>query len=173
MKKIIVSLICFLFALSGCEKDDICDPNTQTTPQVVIDFYDFGSPQTLRNLIDLKVIAEGTTDTLILGSNRFETSDSRIKLPLRSNATTTKYKLIFNSNDRIATATDEITFNYSSRNEFINRACGFKSLYELNEETPFLINDQLGVRNGNWIRNYIISTRKIENEIEAHIRIFF
>lgn len=172
MKKLIF-LILILFACLSCEKDDICDPNTQVTSQVVIDFYDFANPQQLRNLTDLKVIAEGAIDTLVLGGNEFETNDSKIKLPLRVTANTTKYKLIFNANNQLARRTDEITFNYSKRDEFISRACGFKTLFELNEIDAVLLNNQSVLKNGNWIRNYIISTKKIENEIETHIKIYF
>jgi hypothetical protein len=172
MKKINIVLL-LLFTAIACERDDICDPNTQTTPQIVIDFFDFGSPQTPRNLIDLKVIAEGSTDTLLLGGTRFESSDTRIKLPLRTSSNTTKYKLILNGNSTLSRSIDEMTFNYSTRNEFVNRACGFKTLFNLNESDAVLLNNQSTITNGNWIRNYIISTKKIDNEIETHIKIFF
>ena len=39
MKKIFALSLIVLLSLSGCEKDDICDANTPTTPRLVIDFY--------------------------------------------------------------------------------------------------------------------------------------
>ena len=44
MKKIISFLLLFAFGLSGCEKDDICDANTPTTPRLIISFYDYNNP---------------------------------------------------------------------------------------------------------------------------------
>lgn len=45
LKKISVLLILALVWISsGCEKDDICDPATATTPLLVIDFYDITNP---------------------------------------------------------------------------------------------------------------------------------
>jgi hypothetical protein len=42
MKNKIALSVLFLFTVcfSSCEKDDICDANTPTTPQLVIEFYD-------------------------------------------------------------------------------------------------------------------------------------
>lgn len=38
MKKILYFLLVFTFGLSSCEKDDICDANTPTTPRMLISF---------------------------------------------------------------------------------------------------------------------------------------
>ena len=52
MKKI---YLLFLIAItfSSCEKDDICDANTPTTPRLIIDFYDATNPTALKNVINL------------------------------------------------------------------------------------------------------------------------
>ena len=34
----------FLIVLFSCEKDDICPDTTQTTPRLVIEFYDLTAP---------------------------------------------------------------------------------------------------------------------------------
>ena len=34
----------FLIVIFSCEKDDICSDTTQTTPRLVIEFYDLSSP---------------------------------------------------------------------------------------------------------------------------------
>mgnify|MGYP006353373257 FL=1 len=44
MKKTILLLLAVAFTFSSCEKDDICDANTPTTPRLVIGFYDFLNP---------------------------------------------------------------------------------------------------------------------------------
>ena len=56
MKKIISLLLLFTFGLSSCEKDDICDANTPTTPRLVITFYDNAAPTTLKTVTNLKVV---------------------------------------------------------------------------------------------------------------------
>ena len=37
----------FLIVIFSCEKDDICSETTQTTPRLVIEFYDLQAPDEL------------------------------------------------------------------------------------------------------------------------------
>ena len=58
MKQLFLLLLLSVF-FSSCEKDDICDTNTPTTPKIVIEFYDVANPTTLKNVTNLGVIAPG------------------------------------------------------------------------------------------------------------------
>ena len=59
MKKIL-SLLLIAIILSSCEKDDIC--SDETTPRLVVEFYDVANPSTVKNVFNLKVKADGAAD---------------------------------------------------------------------------------------------------------------
>jgi hypothetical protein len=159
----LVALISIFF--SGCEKDDICDANTPTTPKVVIEFYDAANPTTLKNVTNLGVIAPGFTNGL-----KF-TATSKIKVPLKTFQDTSI--LYFIQNGSIDPTTDdnldEITFNYSRKTVYVSRACGYKTLFTLNTTNPITVTPD----SNNWIQNVIVSQPNIENEDETHIKIYF
>lgn len=164
MKKIFL-LLFIGFAFSGCEKDDICDENTATTPLLVLEFFDVANPTIAKSVTNLKINADGLSDF-----NTFS-SVSKIKLPLNTVADLTKYKLTLNSGTTNAN-TDYLQFNYARNEIFVSRACGFKTTYTLNstggvvrtDETP---DDTI------WITSYTILTSNIETSNETHIKIFF
>ena len=164
MKQLSLLLVLSIF-FSSCEKDDICDANTPTTPKVVIEFYDVANPTTLKNVTNLGVIAPGFT-------NGFEfTATSKIKVPLKTFEDTSILHFIQNgSMDPISDDNlDEITFNYSRKTVFVSRACGFKTLFALNTTNPITVTPD----SNNWIQSVIVSQPNIENEDETHIKIYF
>ena len=151
--------------LSGCEKDDICDANTPTTPKVVIEFYDVANSTTLKNVTNLGVIAPGFTNGFGF------TAVSKIKVPLKTFQDTSILHFIQNGSiDPITDDNlDEITFNYSRKTVFVSRACGYKTLFILNTTNPITVTPD----SNNWIQNVIVSQPNIENEDETHIKIYF
>jgi hypothetical protein len=164
MKQLSLLLVLSIF-FSSCEKDDICDANTPTTPKVVIEFYDVANPTTVKNVTNLGVIAPGFT-------NGFEfTATSKIKVPLKTFEDNSILHFIQNgsmdptSDDNL----DEITFNYSRKTVFVSRACGFKTLFILNTTNPITVTPD----SNNWIQSVIVSQPNIENEDETHIKIYF
>ena len=88
MKKIILFLFVLALSFSGCEKDDICDANTPTTPRLVIGFYDFLNPSVLKNVTDLKVIGDGMPKGVLFNGAE-TTSANTISIPLKTVGTTT------------------------------------------------------------------------------------
>lgn len=164
MKQFFLLIVLGIF-FSSCEKDDICDANTATTPKVVIEFYDVANPTTLKNVTNLGVIAPGFT-------NGFEfTATSKIKVPLKTFQDTSI--LYFIQNGSLDPSTDdnldEITFNYSRKTVFVSRACGYKTSFTLNTTNPITVTPD----SNNWIQNVIVSQPNIENEDETHIKIYF
>src|SRR5436190_18309959 len=126
MKKTFLTLLGIALSLSiSCEKDDICDGNTPTTPRVVIEFYDISSPETLKNVTDLDI-----TGTDGSGTATF-TNVSKVMLPLKTMAELTQFRLMINSQDPATANEDLLDFSYTHKNEYISRACGFKTLYYL------------------------------------------
>ena len=94
MKKLLF-IVLFAITFSSCEKDDIC--SDETTPRLVIEFYQIGDLTVKQNVSNLKVIAEGETIPVVLnesatGDSRFISNSSSIKIPLNIEDITTKYK---------------------------------------------------------------------------------
>lgn len=164
MKKIKIVALSLLLANSfwGCEKDDICTEGTPTTPSVVIEFYDAANPTNLKAVTNLKVVATGYAPMTPTGV-------SKIKIPLKTNDISTSFEFIQNGSDADTSDdnTDVVTFNYAKEDVFISRACGFKTVFQLNDGTP-LVTDS-----NNWISNITVSQPNIQNENETHIKIYF
>ncbi|MGG7034497.1 MAG: DUF6452 family protein [Flavobacterium sp.] len=166
MKKIFFIVLGIAFSFTSCEKDDICDANTPTTPQVVIEFYDISNPETLKNVTDLSIIGIDGNGTLSF------TDVSKIMLPLKTMSDLTQYQFVINSSDDTLKNEDLLDFNYSRKNEYISRACGFKTLFYLDAANPILLTDA-PTSDGIWIQNITITNSNIINEIETHVKIYF
>ena len=164
MKQLFLLIFISVF-FSSCEKDDICDTNTPTTPKIVIEFYDVANPTTLKNVTNLGLIAPGFT-------NGFEfTATSKIKVSLKTFEDTSV--LYFIQNGSAAPTTDDnsdsVTFNYTRKIVYVSRACGYKTLFDLNSTNPITVTPD----SNNWIQNVFVSQPNIENEDETHIKIYF
>ena len=164
MKRILLLLLASFF-FSGCEKDDICDATTPTTPKVVIEFYDIANPTVLKNVVNLGVIAPGFTNGFGFANT------SNIKVPLKTFQDSSVLYFIQNGSAEPTSDDnqDEVTFNYIRRTEYISRACGYKTLYTLDATNPVTVTPDAS----NWIQNVIVSQPNIENENETHVKIYF
>ncbi|WP_264523467.1 DUF6452 family protein [Flavobacterium sp. N502536] len=183
MKKIISLLLIFTFGLSSCEKDDICDANTPTTPRLVITFYKDSEPTQKQNVKDLMVIggAEGDNKGIVFNKSitdekdltRYVTNSNTVSIPLRTDQNTTTYRFVYNSltTNLAAKNTDVITFNYTHQNVYVSRACGFKTTFTLPEINPFVKTDPTG--DGAWIKQIFVKQFNVELENETHIEIYF
>lgn len=173
MKKIILFVFALAFSFSSCEKDDICDANTPTTPRLVIGFYDFNNPAVLKNVSNLKVVGQGMTDGILFNGSQ-TTSTSKISIPLRTVGTTTTFSFTLNSGNANPALVDEdlIKFNYNTQEVFVSRACGYKSIFTLDPTTPYTHTDATAA-NQKWIKFISVEKNNIENENETHIKIFF
>jgi hypothetical protein len=178
MKKIIALLLVLTFGLSSCEKDDICDANTPTTPRLVISFYEFSEPTKPRNVNNLMVIGETKTEGIIFNetvtdTTRFVTNASTISIPLKTDALTTTYRFIYNSlsTNPAAINTDVLKFDYTHQNVYVSRACGFKTTFTLDAAKPFEQTDPAG--DGLWMQQIFVKTLNVEFEDETHIEVYF
>ena len=167
MKKILVLLLLTL-SFSGCEKDDICVDDT--TPRLVLEFYDDANPANTKNVTNLKIKGEGAVGDLDLGNF---SGVSKIELPLKNTADMTKYSLILNSTSTTGTNNEDfLQFDYTRQNVYVSRACGYKTIYELNSPNG-LTHTDAATPDLLWIRNISIQTNNIETENEVHIKIYF
>ena len=167
MKKIQLLLIClFTITFSSCEKDDICDATTDTTPRLIVEFFDILNPTVKKNVTNLAVKEINTSTSLAF------TGTSKIQIPLKTNVYLTKYSFILNSTDVAIKNEDFLLFNYSRQTLFVSRACGFKTNFTLDSTTPF-IKTETSIPDGYWIQNVVIATSNITTEKETHVKIYF
>jgi len=165
MKKILVLLFISII-ISGCEKDDIC--NEDTTPRLIIEFYDIANPANAKNVSGLKVTGVGQSTPL-----KTYTGVSKIELPLNITTTTTKYSLIANStSSTLIPNEDFLEFNYTHQNIYVSRACGYKTTFDLNTTDGVILTDAVSP-DLPWIQDINIQTINIDNENETHIKIYF
>lgn len=162
MKKVFALLLIAL-SFSSCEKDDIC--TEETTPRLVLEFYDISNPANLKNVVNLKVKGVGQTDDL--GTYN---GVSKIQLPLKIDGTTTKYSLILNS---LGTTPNEdfLQFDYTTQNVYVSRACGYKNTFTLNNPNGVIKTDAV-IPDTFWIQDINIQTTNITTENEIHIKIY-
>ena len=164
MKKIIC-LLALTFFINSCEKDDIC--TDETTPRLIIEFYDITNPSVVKNVTSLKVIGIGQTDALGTFS-----SVSKIELPLQLDADTTQYSLVLNSSSSTLLNEDILAFNYVRNTVYVSRACGYKTVFELNNPSGISLSDAT-IPDGLWMQNVVIQTNSINTENETHVKVFF
>ena len=174
MKKILLLLVLAL-SFSGCEKDDICTEDT--TPRLVLEFYDISSPATLKNVTNLKAVGEGETNGVVFNEDgtaitKYLTNDNKVMLPLDPSQTTTEYHLYLNSTDADNINEDVLTFNYATQTVYVSRACGYKITYTLNDTDGAVYADS-DPADTFWIKNLNIQTKTITTENEVHIKVYF
>ena len=175
MKKIQFLIICLLtITFSSCEKDDICEATTATTPKLIFEFYDILNPTVKKNVTSLKVtgyISDTVQKPIPLATFN---AVNKIELPLRITEDVTKYSLILNSTSTSVTPnTDILEFKYTRQNVFVSRACGYKTIFTLNSPIGVTRTDSNTIDDGFWMQNINTQTTNITTENEVHIKVFF
>ncbi|WP_395048817.1 DUF6452 family protein [Flavobacterium sp.] len=180
MKKILILLLIATFSFSSCEKDDICDANTSTTPRLVIEFYNITNASVLKNVTNLKVIGEGMTEGIVFnesatGEAKYLTNGTTISIPLKTDANSTTYNFILNSGNSNPTLIDidKITFNYTRNDIFVSRACGFKTLFTFDPNNKYVHTAVPESKLLKWMQYISVEKNNIDNENETHIKVFF
>ncbi len=177
MKRLIgsVSLLLVLSCyLLSCEMDDLCAEGTPTTPRIVLGFFSETNDVEARPVTRLQVFTEGSQDTIQLGTI------AEVSLPLRTDGTATKWGLIYNRLDEgveggVVPNADFLEFKYTTREEYVSRACGYKILFTLEDNTDLLPNPVLSDAGGEglWIDRTEVITTNIENENDVHVKVYF
>ena len=177
MKRLIASIALLLIITSyllSCEKDDICAEGTPTTPGLVVDFYRIESPSTTKSVTNFKCYVIGSTDTI-------KVSGVGVTLPLKEDADKVQWALEYNYKPSIGDTISNVAlmeFRYKRKDTYISRACGFKTTFTLDPDlnsdpnpviTDYDTEDNLAL----FIKDHIIITPIIENEDEAHLKIYF
>ncbi|PKP26018.1 MAG: hypothetical protein CVU03_05765 [Bacteroidetes bacterium HGW-Bacteroidetes-2] len=161
MKKTIYLLL-FLSILSACTRDDICIPEIPKTPLLIVRFYNAQNPETFKATTNFTIIKEGEEFPFFN-----PVSVDSIAIPLATSENFTNYFFVNNSTETVPEI-NFISFNYTRANEFISRACSFRT----NFNDFSLILDTTS--STNWIESIVILTDSINarNQHAAHIKIY-
>lgn len=169
--KSIISLCLISLILFTCEKDDICAEGSAITPQLIVTFYNETNPTEKKNVTDLYVFGfDDDNQAVLFQSSTITTTDS-IAFPLRTDVNITKIGFFvdaeLDTDNNIITSDnqDVIDFNYTRNDVYVSRACGFKATYL--DLVPNLEGDT-----DNWILNIETVNQNVENELEAHVKIY-
>ncbi|MDB0069265.1 DUF6452 family protein [Flavobacteriaceae bacterium] len=159
LKNNFILLGLFVFLLS-CEPDDICLTSIEDTPKLIIGFYDKSTGE-LKEVTNLKIQGHNNEEVYI-----YQTIDS-IGIPLKNLDNLTIYSLTkdFNENTSNSVNKDDLYINYNYNWEYISRACGFKTTYEL--KNLIIENDS-----NNWILDTDLINNIIIDEKNIHVKIF-
>lgn len=176
MKKILALLLIAL-SFSACEKDDIC--TEETTPRLIVEFYDISNNANLKSVLNLKVKGDDASDYIVFNTAldvtnplRYLYTGNKISLPLKLDGTTTTYHLILNSTDTTNINEDILQISYTPENVFVSRACGYKTIFTLDSPGGVVRNDA-ATPDGFWIQDLTILTTNITTENETHIKVYF
>ena len=154
------TLFYLFFILISCEKDDICIESEIGTPRIILSFYDKINKNLKKPVENLLIKGLEKEDTLDVFSG-----DS-IAIPLRNDSNFSKYEFILNSGEENSN-NDTIHIFYSRYDSYINRACGFKSNFILNNPPTALLN-----KNNAWINEIVKLKDTVLNEDYSHLAIY-
>ncbi|RED43572.1 hypothetical protein DFQ10_105172 [Winogradskyella eximia] len=193
MKNIKFLVLFIAIALINCERDDICPESTQTTPRLIVEFYDATDTEELLNVSRITVYGEGLLEEDDDGNPIEPIVSSDVTLLFNENANSVELPLIIGqegvlqppitvrfvleeeTNLRIEdddpltnSNKDIIEISYNTEFVYVSRACGYKSNF-----------NSIGVSrvtdDDNWITNIEIeetTQASIENENTTHVRIY-
>ena len=124
-------------------------------------------------MTNLTIIGEGMTEGITFSGSTLINGNT-VSIPLQTDVDATTFRFILNfGNANPAVVNEDIVrLNYTRKNEFISRACGFKTTYLLDPVTPFVHTDG-ATANGKWINTIAVKNSTIETENETHLEIFF
>ncbi|MFC2109625.1 DUF6452 family protein [Bacteroidota bacterium] len=148
MKKYLLILLVVIIGINSCEVDDFC--TEATTPRLIISFYDFEDPSTYKEA-PIYVWAndkDSIYEAIIVDS---------IFVPLDPSTQNLTYKLSQTKE------VDQVDFSYEVEDIFVSESCGFKSTFK---------NLKIVSNTNVWIKRIDISNAIIENETQAHVKIY-
>ena len=164
-------IVPIIFALLTCESDDICPESTQTTPRIVITFYDINNPNEKKNVESLGIYTVNNGQINIIEGFEGINTDS-IAIPLRDDELESNFKFSKDFSDATVIPsgqTNHVYFNYEINEIFVSRACGFINNYNLSLALPYDPADASDPTS--WISDIIILNDSITNENQSHVKI--
>lgn len=156
-KKFLTLLIITIITFISCERDDICiDP---VTPNLVIRFYDKDEPTEFKKVNNLEVSYIGLDKKI-----DFNNIDS-IAIPLPVDQTNLVFAFkMFSNQDEDNIKSEQVTLAYNTEDVFVGRSCGYKTVFK---------NVTYGITKAGFIQSFEIVSSNIENENNAHVKIYY
>ena len=162
LKNWILLMFAVLLISLSCERDDICAASTPTTPALTIGFLSNENINENKP-INITVYKPDYSDSLVFSNA------SSIQVPLRTDTTATVLVFTKNPNNLVATEdpdnSDTLTFIYTTQEEFISSACGYRVIF-----TNLSILNNPG-SDGRWIDDINFTTRTISDEDTTQVSI--
>lgn len=151
----------FIFFFLNCEKDDICIQDIQETPDLILLMLDSEDNNTRKSPLGFRIRAIGTENILT------QSNGDSIPLPLNTQEKVTQFEFILNEGNDNQNI-DTLQINYQRIDQFINRACGYRANFILQQPSITLLNP-----GNDWIKGYIILKDTITDEKAAHLGILY
>ncbi|MFT4612551.1 MAG: hypothetical protein ACJA1H_001501 [Glaciecola sp.] len=180
--KRIISLFSFIVIIAivtwSCERDDICAEATPTTPRLIIRFYDINNPNNLKQVRQLEVdglnisnvpnsetpiVTRSNTDSINLPLNFQEEVETSTRFLLERDADYADNEDLTDDSN-----SDIITITYTPEFVYVSRACGYKSIFNLDLDDPVTRETDDNI----WTTSFEIINFTIENENAAQIKIY-
>ena len=143
-----------------CEKDDICISSVEGTPDLIVLMLE-NKNNTQKTPSGFTIRPLGTENILAVSSG-----DS-LALPLQITEAVTQFEFILNQGSQDENI-DTLQINYQRVDQFINRACGYRANFILDQSPILILNS-----GNNWIKGAVILKDTISDETTAHLGILF
>ena len=175
MKRLIASITVLLVLscyLLSCEKDDLCAEGSPVTPRLVVEFYEKDNPTQLKTVTEIRCFFPGYDEVVPF------TAGSKILIPLKNDADVVKLALQYKytAGGTTISNTDFIEIHYTRTQTYVSRACGYRNTFVLATETndaPNPVITDFITNDGLFIQDCVPVNPIIENENEAHVKIYF
>ena len=143
-----------------CEKDDICISSVEGTPDLIVLMLE-NKNNTQKTPSGFTIRPLGTENILAVSSG-----DS-LAFPLQITEAVTQFEFILNQGSQDENI-DTLQINYQRVDQFINRACGYRANFILDQSPILILNS-----GNNWIKGAVILKDTISDETAAHLGILF
>jgi len=156
-----VFLLFCSFLTNSCEKDDICLVETPSTPRLIVRLFDKDNRLNFKAADSITIYGVGQERAMVT-----LTTDSLV-LPLKTQVAFTQYAFLLKTSTMSTTVGDTLQFNYSRYDEYLNRSCGYRA--------NFILDDKLisyPTAAPNWIESFEILIDTVSNEQKTHLAIY-
>jgi hypothetical protein len=183
-KNFLLLLILISLLSLGCQRDDICPETTDTTPLLIIRFYENQDPFEPQAPQNLSINEVGNEEYVFIrnDNNRdqiityFRFTGDSLAIPLRTDNDLSSFEFTLNTlaegeepgSQEDLQNTDILKFTYGRQEEYINRACAYKINYVGLKAT---VED--GGDGSRWIQEVQVEEGIVDDQNQAHVSIFF